>query len=155
MYCRVKRLCRDSMDTQYIMMRELWWQKISLKILKTVSLYSHAGPCMEEGSVLYGSMKCLHTEASQQPKNHRRKCFGHRFQSSARASCFALHWDCFLLPHTMQHWLLLWSLPELVATCLAALAVTRFKWVNLEFDPSGYGPAMYHSSIRVFHDQDS
>ena len=50
------------------------------------------------------------------------KFFGHCFQSSARVlivtSCFALHWHCFLLLYTIQHWLFFWSLPGLSATCL-------------------------------------
>jgi len=102
MYCRVKRLCRDSMDTQYIIAKN---PSKSQRQQAFIAMQACSQPCREEGSVLYGSMKCLPTEASQQPKSRRRKSFGHRFQSSARASCFALHWHCFLLPHTMQCWL--------------------------------------------------
>ena len=47
--------------------------------------------------------------------------FGHCFQSSVWAimgnSCFAPHRYCFLLLHTIQHWLSFWSLPWLSASC--------------------------------------
>ena len=33
-------------------------------------------------------------------------------------SWFALHWHCFLLPCTIQHWVFFWSLPWLAATAL-------------------------------------
>ena len=105
-------------------------------------------PCTEGGSVLSGGMSYRATEKMRKVQ---KKYFGHWFQSAVWALmttlCYALHWYCFLLPCTIQHWLFFWSLPWPAAACLACiysghviLAGSFRGFSRAPQTPPGYGP---------------
>jgi len=69
-------------------------------------------PCLEKGCLFRRHEVPPYRGCTVAKKPHEaleKKFLGRHFQSSVRdftaTSCFAWHWHCFLLLHTIQHWL--------------------------------------------------
>jgi len=93
-----------------------------------VALYAVWQPAVarlvwRECSVFSRGTKCFHTRGN--PTKHRKKIFVHHFHSSWRTyiatSCSTLHWNCFLLICTTQHWALIWSRHYLQLTYITGM----------------------------------